>query len=202
MVDTFIANATVEEYVLIPFSSLFLDIKFIWVSCRNSLRSITRNLLATGPPGVAVAFSNAARSRLRQTSMKSLPPPYTLFRKESRGSLASPSPQLQDALARARSMYGAGLGFSALSLLALIVRATIGLRWEEDGDMADILTIIDADIGQAIQVSLNQFYSLRSKRPCRRAQKKRWKEGECMISPQRAKCAIHCGGLYRTAWLM
>jgi len=38
-------------------------------------------------------------------------------------------------------------------VLASIVRATIGLRWEDDGDMSDILAIIDADIGQAIQVS-------------------------------------------------
>jgi hypothetical protein len=34
------------------------------------------------------------------------------------------------------------------------VRATIGLRWEDDGDMADILAVIDADIGQAIQASV------------------------------------------------
>ncbi len=34
------------------------------------------------------------------------------------------------------------------------MRATVGLRWEDDGDMADILAVIDADIGQAIQVSL------------------------------------------------
>jgi hypothetical protein len=34
------------------------------------------------------------------------------------------------------------------------VRATIGLRWEDKGGMADILALIDADIGQAaIQVS-------------------------------------------------
>lgn len=38
-------------------------------------------------------------------------------------------------------------------MLASIVRATIGLRWEDDGDMSDILAVIDADIGQAIQVS-------------------------------------------------
>ena len=34
------------------------------------------------------------------------------------------------------------------------MRATIGLRWEDNGDMADILAVIDADIGQAIQASI------------------------------------------------
>ena len=62
-------------------------------------------------------------------------------------------PSLHDLLTRARSLYGAGLGFASLGLLSSIVRATIGLRWEVDGDMADILAVIDADIGQAIQAS-------------------------------------------------
>ena len=63
-------------------------------------------------------------------------------------------PSLHDLLTRARSLYGAGLGFASLGLLSAIVRATIGLRWEDDGDMADILAVIDADIGQAIQASI------------------------------------------------
>lgn len=45
------------------------------------------------------------------------------------------------------------MGFASLGVLASIVRASIGLRWEEDGVIADILAVIDADIGQAIQVS-------------------------------------------------
>jgi hypothetical protein len=44
------------------------------------------------------------------------------------------------------------MGFASLSLLASIVRATIGLRWEDEGDMADFLAVIDSDITQAIQV--------------------------------------------------
>jgi len=48
-------------------------------------------------------------------------------------------------------MYGAGMGFSSLGLLSSVVRATLGLRWEDDGDMADILAVVDIDIGQAIQ---------------------------------------------------
>lgn len=119
----------------------------------HSLRSVVRNLLSTGPPGITPAFTNAARSRLRQTNTKALPAPYSLFRKQTRDSPATPLPHLHDALSRARSLYGAGMGFSSLVVLASIVRATIGLRWEDDGDMSDILAIIDADIGQAIQVS-------------------------------------------------
>ncbi|RXW17280.1 hypothetical protein EST38_g8575 [Candolleomyces aberdarensis] len=134
MIDTFIANASAED-----------------------LRSIMRNLLATGPPGLCPAFTNAARSRLRQTSAKSMPNPYTLFQRQTRDCDAAPLPQLYDTLTRARSLYGAGLGFSSLALLAQVVRATVGLRWEDDGDMADILAVIDADIGQAIQVGLHIF---------------------------------------------
>ncbi len=44
------------------------------------------------------------------------------------------------------------MGFSSLALLVTIVRATIGLQWEDEGDMADFLAIIDSDITQAIQV--------------------------------------------------
>ncbi|KAF8147886.1 hypothetical protein B0H34DRAFT_278029 [Crassisporium funariophilum] len=137
MVDTFIANATADD-----------------------LRSIVRNLLATGPPGVAPAFTNAARSRLRQTS-KSLPSPYHLFQKQTRDKPSAPLPHLHDVLTRARSLYGAGLGFASLGLLASIVRATIGLRWEDDGDMADILAVIDVDIGQAIQSSKEEIEASR-----------------------------------------
>ncbi|KAF8879768.1 hypothetical protein CPB84DRAFT_1793071 [Gymnopilus junonius] len=138
MVDTFIANASAED-----------------------LRSIVRNLLATGPPGIAGAFTSAARSRLRQTTSKSMPNPYQLFRQNSSDGLAVPTPHLHDALTRARSLYGAGLGFGSLTVLASVVRATIDLRWEDEGDMADILAIIDADIGQAIQSSKEEIESSR-----------------------------------------
>jgi hypothetical protein len=43
------------------------------------------------------------------------------------------------------------MGFASLGILASIVRATVGIRWDEGGDMAEVLTEIDADIGQAIQ---------------------------------------------------
>jgi hypothetical protein len=52
------------------------------------------------------------------------------------------------------------MGFCSLAILTSIVRATLGLRWEEEGDMADILAVIDVDIGQAIQVSIPFFLFL------------------------------------------
>ena len=65
-----------------------------------------------------------------------------------------PTPQLHDTLTYIRSLYGAGLGFASLSALTTVVRATLGLHWEPVGVMVDILAFIDADIGQAIQVSV------------------------------------------------
>ncbi|KAI6002279.1 hypothetical protein F5J12DRAFT_906387 [Pisolithus orientalis] len=100
-VDTLIANATIED-----------------------LRAITRNLLASGSPGLASAFTDAARIRLRQTKLD--------------GIHAAPSSSLDNTLARIRSLYGAGM-------------ATIGLRWGRDGSMAAMLAVIDTDISQAIQ---------------------------------------------------
>lgn len=115
-----------------------------------------RNLLAAGPPGVAPAFANAARSRLRHTNAKVLPNPYSIFRRQPHNmKFAAPTELLHDTLANVRSLYGAGMGFCSLAILASIVRATLGLRWEEEGDMADILAVIDVDIGQAIQVSIS-----------------------------------------------
>ena len=43
------------------------------------------------------------------------------------------------------------MGFASLKILARVVSATVGLRWEEDGAMEDTLANIDADISQAIQ---------------------------------------------------
>lgn len=55
-------------------------------------------------------------------------------------------------MARARSLYGAGMGLASLGVLESVVRGTIGLRWEEMGEMSDVLALVDADISQAIQV--------------------------------------------------
>ncbi|GLB45674.1 hypothetical protein LshimejAT787_2600070 [Lyophyllum shimeji] len=83
--------------------------------------------------------------------------PYDLFIRQSRTTPASPTQHLRDVLTRARSLYGAGMGFSSLSVLASIVRASVGLHWEEESDLADLLAVIDADIGQAIQSSKEEI---------------------------------------------
>ncbi|TFK32754.1 hypothetical protein BDQ12DRAFT_476291 [Crucibulum laeve] len=152
MIDTFIANASAEEYV----SRLAIK-GYKQVTRFYSLRSIARNLLATGPPGIVPAFTNAARSRLRQTNAKVVPSTSSLFRRQAHDAPSAPTQHLYDTLARARSTYGAGMGFASLGILTSIIRATVGLRWEDDGDMADILAVIDADIGQAIQSSKEEI---------------------------------------------
>ncbi|KAG6377999.1 hypothetical protein JVT61DRAFT_14797 [Boletus reticuloceps] len=113
MVDTLIANATIED-----------------------LRAITRTLLATGTPSLAASFTAAARSRLRQTNAKRIATTNGLFATGLDGIHVVPTPELENVLARARSLYGA---------------ATVGLRWETEGSMANILAVIDTDICQAIQ---------------------------------------------------
>ncbi|KAG2353277.1 hypothetical protein BDR07DRAFT_1615065 [Suillus spraguei] len=128
MVDTLIANATIDD-----------------------LRAITRNLLATGTPSLAAAFTAAARSRLRQTSARRIATTNGLFTTSHNGIHAIPTQELDNALARARSLYGAGMGFASLGILSSIVKATVGLRWEEDDAMSEVLAIIDADISQAMQ---------------------------------------------------
>lgn len=130
-----------------------------------SLRSIVRNLLATGPPGIAPAFTNSARSRLRQTNAKTMGSAFSFFDHQPHTGSIVPTQRLYDTLTRARLLYGAGMGFASLGLLASIVRATLGLQWEEDDDMEDILAIVDADIGQAIQASAYLFYSRVSGQP-------------------------------------
>ncbi|KAL4062829.1 hypothetical protein V8B97DRAFT_2106247 [Scleroderma yunnanense] len=127
-VDTLIANATIDD-----------------------LRAITRNLLATGTPSLASAFTDAARTRLRQTSAKRIANTNGLFETGIDGIYAIPTTNLDNILARCRSLYGAGMGFASLGLLTSIVSATVGLRWEWDGCMAATLAVIDTDISQAIQ---------------------------------------------------
>ena len=48
------------------------------------------------------------------------------------------------------------MGLAGLGLLSSVVKATVGLRWEQEGSiMVDILAVIDMDICQAIQVGFN-----------------------------------------------
>lgn len=43
------------------------------------------------------------------------------------------------------------MGFTALRCLTPAMQQTIGLRWEEDGEMTDSLAVLDSDMTQAIQ---------------------------------------------------
>ncbi|KAL7278416.1 hypothetical protein PYCCODRAFT_1375398 [Trametes coccinea BRFM310] len=128
MVDTFIANANLED-----------------------LRAIVRGMLATSPPSVAAAFTAAARQRLVRVKATDVPDMTGLFASGPDGNSAEPTEKLNGVLLRIRTLYGSGMGFASLRILTRVVGATVGLRWEEDGAMEDTLAIIDADISQAIQ---------------------------------------------------
>ncbi|KAG5641462.1 hypothetical protein DXG03_005139 [Asterophora parasitica] len=111
-------------------------------------------LLATNSPNLANSFTTAARHRLRQTTARASINPYALFIPQSHTAPAAPTQHLHDVLTRARSLYGAGMGFTSLNVLATLVRASVGLRWEDESELAELLAVIDADIGQAIQASV------------------------------------------------
>jgi hypothetical protein len=49
------------------------------------------------------------------------------------------------------------MGFHSLTLLVVIVRATVDLRWTEDGPLADTLAVVDGDIAQAVQSSKEEL---------------------------------------------
>jgi hypothetical protein len=68
------------------------------------------------------------------------------------------------------------MGFASLGILSSIVKATVGLRWEDDGAMAHVLAVVDADISQAIQVCINITFCLSfTDRILGRVAKKNWK---------------------------
>lgn len=119
----------------------------------TSLRAITRNLLATNPSSLTQSYKVCARNRLRRADNTAELVSSTLFQQEE-DSFYAPTPSLSELLSRTRKLYGVGLGSSSLPLLTTIVRATIGIRWRERGDMIDLLAVIDNDISQAIQVRL------------------------------------------------
>lgn len=123
----------------------------------SSLRAIVRSLLATGPPSTTSAFSAVARTRLVQSCPKTPPHPSSLFTLVSHNSDPRPTPALYDLLARARAHFGAGNGLFSLTLLVVIVRATVDLRWAEDGPLADTLAVVDGDIAQAVQSSKEEI---------------------------------------------
>ncbi|KAJ7082320.1 hypothetical protein C8R44DRAFT_60117 [Mycena epipterygia] len=133
MADTLIANANLDD-----------------------LRAIVRSMVASATPGIAAALTAAARDRLQQTNARCLafPDHGALFTTPCATTAScgpAPTPLLYDLLKRARALYGSGMGFASLGLLTTAVRATLELRWDREGEMADALAVIDSDIAQAIQ---------------------------------------------------
>ncbi|KAJ6590351.1 hypothetical protein B0H10DRAFT_2167510 [Mycena sp. CBHHK59/15] len=153
MADTLIANATLDD-----------------------LRAIVRSMVASATPGIAAALTAAARDRLLQTNVTRLPSnsyqqQQCFFAPSCNSHEVAATPQLQDTLRRARALYGSGMGFASLCLLAHVIRATIGMRWNREGDVAEALAVIDADIAQAIQSCKEEVESGRvgDRGPARRA---------------------------------
>lgn len=66
----------------------------------------------------------------------------------------------QELQSRARALFGAGLGLSSLPLLTLLINGTQSLRWSEDGSFVDSLAILDGDVSQAIQSSLEEMATM------------------------------------------
>ncbi|KAI0632595.1 hypothetical protein C8Q77DRAFT_1058284 [Trametes polyzona] len=128
MVDTLIANTNLED-----------------------LRAIVRGMLATSPPSVAAAFTAAARQRLVRVKATDIPDIAGIFTAGPGDNASAPTEKLENVLLRVRTLYGSGMGFASLKILARVVGATTGLRWKEDSAMEDTLAVIDADISQAIQ---------------------------------------------------
>jgi hypothetical protein len=73
--------------------------------------------------------------------------------------LGVPTPHLHALLRRSRALYGAGMGIASLNVLSEVVRATTGLRWDLDGETADILAAVDADMSQAYQSTKEEIGS-------------------------------------------
>lgn len=116
-----------------------------------------RTMLATNPPALAVALTTAARSRLGQTAVKLDPNILPFFESLHGNDLLVPTPHFSDTIARARSLFGAGMGVTSLGPLTSIVRASVGSRWSTESELADALDLVDADICQALQVSPRFF---------------------------------------------
>ncbi|KAH8108089.1 hypothetical protein BXZ70DRAFT_914121 [Cristinia sonorae] len=137
MIDTFLANAAPDD-----------------------LRAIVRATLATCPHSTTATLTHAARVHFEHRKAPSVS--EGLFTVQDNG-LSVPAAGLQKVLSRARVLYGVGSAFSSLSVLEGVIRATAGLKWEEEGQMADALAMVDADITQAIQSCKEELGSGRVK---------------------------------------
>ncbi|KAJ3553697.1 hypothetical protein NM688_g3473 [Phlebia brevispora] len=141
-----------------------LTSKYILPGCRRtllirytSLRAIVRGMLSTSPPSVTATFITAAQRRLLQTNAALPPPADALFTRKPETGKVVPTAELRAVLTRARTLYGSGLGFASLRVLAQPVRATTVFVWEDGSDMEAVLAEIDADISQALQSSREEI---------------------------------------------
>ena len=116
--------------------------------------------MATCPPSTTATLTSAARHHYDH--WKAPQPTESLFIVQDNG-LSAPASGLQKILARARALYGVGSAFASLAVLETVVRATIGLRWDEDGQLAYALADVDSDITQAIQSCKEELASGRVK---------------------------------------
>ncbi|KAI0085512.1 hypothetical protein BDY19DRAFT_996648 [Irpex rosettiformis] len=154
MVDTLLANASADEQV---FSHRPAESSRSRISSR--LRAIVRGLLSSGSPAITTAFLGAARRRLTHSTHTTKPIHGALFQQGQDGTEVGPTAELQKTLRRARTLYGAGLGFASLKVLAQPVRAIADIRQENTAAMEGMFAEIDADISQALQSCREEFDS-------------------------------------------
>jgi len=129
-----------------------------------SIRAAVRAMLATTAPSAAGAFTKAARARLTKAYPSHIPTDRDLFVLDEEG-YVHPTTDLAHVLRHARSLYGAGLGLLALDVFNEIIRSLFGQRWEPDGDTADVLAVVDADLCQAIQSTKEEIEAGRAGEP-------------------------------------
>ncbi|KAJ7894800.1 hypothetical protein B0H13DRAFT_2035665 [Mycena leptocephala] len=83
----------------------------------NSLRAILRNMLSSKTPGLVSAFLTSTRARIYHRSGGSV---VAELQQPFSDTGDAPAPQLLASLARARMLYGSGLGFASLAPLAAV----------------------------------------------------------------------------------
>lgn len=120
----------------------------------SSLRKVVRDLLASGLPGIGPTFCTAARARIIRQGV-SVAVPEAVFGNDGTDSYFTvPTDALRSTMVEARCLYGSGLGFAGIRLLSGLVRQTLGRRWRHEGSTMVVLSELDIDITQAIQVRL------------------------------------------------
>lgn len=153
MMDTFIANVGPDEQVLCINVGILINISVF------SLRAILRITMARGDPTVTQHFTTVARDFLQKKYISNPVVHGDLF--ATVGQAPVPTPSLFSVLATIRALYGIGMGFRGLTLLETVVKTTLGIQWQDEGEMTTVLAAIDADIIQAIQSSKEELIAER-----------------------------------------